>query len=92
MYRKSFKVFHEVSWELLQTSPELRPCTLGATSQAEISVCMQGSRECCLVCVRTAELFVRVSTAVRYAIKCFVTSHDTSTGLLGTFQASSIGE
>ena len=38
------------------------------------------------------KLFVRVSMAVRYAIKCSMTSHNTSTGLLGTFQASNIGE
>ena len=53
---------------------------------------MQGSRECCPVCVRIPELFVWFPTAVRYANKCCVTSHDTSTGLLGTFQASNIGE
>ena len=67
-------------------------CTLRTTSQARISVCMQGRRECCPVCVRIPELFVRVPTAVRYASKCCVTSHGTSTGLLGTFQASNIGE
>ena len=48
--------------------------------------------ECCPVCVRILELFTRFPTAVRYANKCCVTSHDTSTGLLGTFQASNIGE
>ena len=36
--------------------------------------------------------FCRVSTAVQYTAKCFVTSCNTSTGLLGTFQASNIGE
>ena len=36
-------------------------------SQAKISVCMQGSNECCPVCVRIPELSVRVSTAVWYA-------------------------
>ena len=56
------------------------------------SVCMQGSCECCPVCVRIPELFVQVPTAVLYAAKCCVSSHDTSTGLLGTFQASNIGE
>ena len=62
------------------------------TSPAKNSVCIQGSRECCAVCVRIPELFVRVSTAVQYATKYSVTSHDTSTGLLGTFQALNIGE
>ena len=56
------------------------------------SVCMQGCHECCPVCVRIPGLFVRVPTAVLYVTKCCVTSHDTSTGLLGTFQASTIGE
>ena len=65
---------------------------LRTTSQAEISVCMQGSRECCPACVRLPELFVRVSTAVRYATKGCVTSHGSSVSLLGTFQASTIGE
>ena len=46
----------------------------------------------CPVCVRIPELFVRFPTAVLYANKFCVTSHDTSTGLLGTFQASNIGE
>ena len=53
---------------------------------------MQGSRECCPVCVRIPELFVRVPTAVLYATRCCVTSHDTSAGLFGIFQASNIGE
>ena len=53
---------------------------------------MQGSHEYCPVCVRIPELFVRVPTAVHYSTKCCVTSHDTSPGLLGTFQASNIGE
>ena len=65
----------------------LRTCT---TNQAKISACMQGSREWCPVCVGIPELFVRVSTAVQYATKCCVTSHDTSTGFLGTFQALNI--
>ena len=56
------------------------------------SVCMQGSREYCPVWCRIPELFVRVPTAVRYATKCYVTSHDTSSGLLGTSQASNIGK
>ena len=47
---------------------------------------------CCPVCVRIPELFVWVPTAVLYATKCCVTSHGTSTGLLGTFQASNICE
>ena len=53
-------------------------CTLCTTSQAKISVCMQGSRGCCPACVCILELFVRVSTAVRYASKCCVTSHNTT--------------
>ena len=44
------------------------------------------------VSVVIPELFVRHPTAVRYATKCCATSHDTSTGLLGTIQASNIGE
>ena len=32
--------------------------TISTTSQAKISVCMQGSRESCLVCARIPELFV----------------------------------
>ena len=36
--------------------------------------------------------FSDLPTAVRYANKCCVTSHATSTSLLGTFQASYIGE
>ena len=58
----------------------------------QISVCMQGSRECCPVCVHIPELFIRGPTAARYATKCCVTSRDTSAGRLGTFQASNIGE
>ena len=46
----------------------------------------------CPVCVRIPELFVRVPTAVQYSTKCCVTSHDTSTSLLGIFQASNIGK
>ena len=53
---------------------------------------MQGSHECCPVRVHIPELFVWVPTAVRYASKYCVASHDTSTCLLGTFQASNIGE
>ena len=53
---------------------------------------MHGSRGCCPVCVRIPEQLVRVATAVLYATKCCVTPHDTSTGLLGTFHASNIGE
>ena len=56
------------------------------------SACMHGSRQCCPVCVRIPELFVRVPKAVLYAAKCCVTSHNTSNGLLGTFQALNIGE
>ena len=67
-------------------------CTLHTTSQVKISVCMQGSREYCPVCARAPELFVRVATAVQYSTKCCVMSRGTSTGLLGTFQASNIGE
>ena len=58
---------------------------------SKIRLCMQGSHECCPVCVHIPELFVQVPTAVWYATKCCVTSHDTSDGLLGTFQASNIG-
>ena len=32
--------------------------TLRTTSPAKISVCVQGSRECCPVCVRIPKLFV----------------------------------
>ena len=39
-----------------------------------------------------ALLFVRFPMAVRYTNKCCVTSHDTSAGLLGTFQASNIDD
>ena len=67
-------------------------CTLRTTNHETFSACMQGSRGCCPVCVRIPELFVWFPTAVRYANKCCVTSHNTSTGLLGTFQASNIGE
>ena len=42
------------------------------------------------VCI--PELCVQVSTAVWYAAKFGVTSHDTSTSLLETFQASDTGE
>ena len=55
------------------------------TSQGKISVCMQGSGECCPVCVRIPELSIPVSTAVWYAANCGVTSRDTSTGRSGTF-------
>ena len=51
---------------------------LRTISQAKISVC-----GCFPVCVRIPEVFVPVSTAVRYAGKCDVTSHGTLTGLLG---------
>ena len=47
---------------------------------------------CCPVCVSIPELFVRFPTAVRYAKKCCVTSHDTSTTPLRTFWSSNIGE
>ena len=57
-------------------------CMLRTTSQTEIGLCMQGSREYCPVCVGTPELFVRFPTAVQYATKCWVTSRNTSTGLL----------
>ena len=59
---------------------------------SKISVCMQGRRGCCPVRVRIQQLLVQVSTAVWYVTKCDVTSHNTSTGLLGTFQASNIGQ
>ena len=62
-----------------------------STSKAKSGVCKQGSPECCPVCARIPELFVRVSTAVLYATKCGVMSHNTSTGPLGNFQALSIG-
>ena len=67
-------------------------CTLHTTSQVKISVCMQGSCGYCPVCESIPKLFVRVPTAVQYSTKCCMTSHNTSTGLLGTFQASNIGE
>ena len=38
------------------------------------------------------QLFVQVSTTVRYATKCGVKSHDTLIGLLGTFQALNVDE
>ena len=63
-----------------------------AQESSKLSVCMQGSRECCPICVSIPKLSVRVSTAVWYIAKCGVTSHDASTGLLGTFQALNIGE
>ena len=66
-------------------------CMLHTTSQANISVCMQGSCECCPACVRIPELFVRVSTAVRYATNCSMMSHDTSSSVLETY-TSNIGE
>ena len=61
-------------------------CMLRTTCQAKISVCMQGSRECCPVCVPELfpEPFVRYSMAFRYSAKWCVTSHDTITCLLGT--------
>ena len=44
-------------------------------------------RECRPVCVHIPELFVRVSMAVQNSTKSGVMSHNSSTGLLGTFQA-----
>ena len=61
-------------------------------SKAKISVCMLGSGVCCPICVLIPELFVWIFKVVLYVAKCGVTSHDTATGLLVTFQASNIGK
>ena len=68
-----------------------------ATNQAKnliVHACSSAGQPRVLsVCMHSGTInFVCVPTAVLYATKCCVTSHDTSTGLLGTFQASNIGE